>query len=101
MTNHMEEAEAIYDKLSVLGYVDDYRPLPDHVMKADEQIIAAALSAAEQRGRDETEHRANVYQRALVCIAHTFTEDSHGNLKTLSASEYQKMAADAIRGAKP
>jgi hypothetical protein len=33
---------------------------------------------------------------ALNWIAHTFTEDSHGNVKTLPASDYQKHALAAL-----
>lgn len=33
---------------------------------------------------------------ALSWIAHTFTEDSHGNMKTLPASDYQKHAIAAL-----
>ena len=33
---------------------------------------------------------------ALICIAHTFTEDSHGGTKSLPSSEYQDMARAAL-----
>jgi outer membrane murein-binding lipoprotein Lpp len=35
-------------------------------------------------------------REALTAIAHTFTEDSHGNMKTLSATEYQAIARAAL-----
>ena len=39
-------------------------------------------------------------RRALNWIAVTFTEDSHGNMKTLAASDYQAHARAALAGEK-
>lgn len=36
------------------------------------------------------------FRSALLAIAHTFTEDSHGGTKSLPASEYQDMARAAL-----
>ena len=36
-------------------------------------------------------------RQSLVRIAHTFTENSHGDMSCLPASEYQRMARAALR----
>lgn len=39
---------------------------------------------------------AEIMHSALIAIAHTFTEDSHGNMKTMPADWYQRQAKDAL-----
>jgi hypothetical protein len=48
-------------------------------------------------------HPDEALVKALRLIAHTFTEDSHGNTKTMDASYYQKIAREALsqHGSKP
>lgn len=48
------------------------------------------------RGWIAARARLSKLEGALVSIAHTFTEDSHGNMKTYPASYYQDIARAAL-----
>lgn len=47
--------------------------------------------------RDALRARVAQLEAALEWIAITFTEDSHGNMKTLPASDYQDHARVALK----
>lgn len=49
--------------------------------------------------RDALRTRVEKLEAALEWIAITFTEDSHGNMKTLPASDYQDHARAALKDA--
>lgn len=64
--------------------------------------LAVSLAQAGERERRLTAALAErdamlaEAQEALVYIAHTFTEDSHGNMKTLPAHVFQDRARAAL-----
>ncbi|MCD1619176.1 hypothetical protein K7H20_13985 [Salipiger manganoxidans] len=64
-------------------------------MKARMQQRYAALEAKAARA-DALEAEVQRLWVALSGIAHTFTENSHGGMQTLPATEYQRMARSAL-----
>lgn len=53
-------------------------------------------ASGEKLKRKAAEREIERLRGALSCIAHTFTEDSHGGTKALPATDYQAMARAAI-----
>ncbi len=79
------------------GPADDVRLYNRALEAADEYTKQADADLSVNRdARFKAEAEAERYRRALLSIAHTFTEDSHGGTKTLLASEYQAMARTAL-----
>lgn len=66
----------------------------------DRQLTRSAALASEREAAahliDKLHERLREMEGALVSIAHTFTEDSHGNMKTYPAGYYQDIARKAL-----
>lgn len=85
------------------GVVERLRIKAD-MIQMGEKIAWGSDSAImrEAAARIETLERAlEGATTALTCIAHTFTEDSHGGTKTLPATDYQRMAREALAALSP
>lgn len=67
---------------------DGHQPGSRGVAFVSEAYLAAALAE-----RDAALAEA---RNALIYIAHTFTEDSHGNVKSLPAMDYRNRARAAL-----
>lgn len=89
--------------LSMSAELDRLRP-QIAILRAEVERLTGELDAAKHRAAiSETNEKECLREVArlkagLTWIAHTFTEDSHGNMKTLPASAYQKHACDVLRG---
>lgn len=68
---------------------------------AEGRIVSTAYVATPSVSSLEEENRAlkakaERFHGALICIAHTFTEDSHGNMKDYPVSYYRDIARNAL-----
>ena len=69
----------------------------EHRNKLYDKVLDLKTSlAAMTVERDEALARLEGAQEALTVIAHTFTEDSHGGMKTMDAGWYQGVARRAL-----
>lgn len=90
------------DVMSYAGILDEAATEIERLRSAmgpDGQQFMQALvdeASAETQKRKAARAEADRLRRALLLIAHTFTEDSHGGTKMLPASEYQDMARAAL-----
>lgn len=91
-TNHADELMEIFHDLDAWNWeeITSDGKLPDPY-----ETSRKAISRAEAAEAREGKLRA-----ALMNIAHTFTEDSHGGMKTMPATYYQELAR-AAREEKP
>jgi hypothetical protein len=98
-----EKAEAEIARLRYILANQGYRTSdPNFLLKPDtgERKIDPGKSASSTHDPDAKAEIARL-TRTLIWIAHTYTEDSHGNMKTLPAADYQKAAKDCLAALKP